>query len=136
MSFLHWPIEMEYNWVGGHLWLNILKPEENDGYFAEDILELAFLMKTLQFWTQSVTLQIFQNSYLSHGESLNHNISSHYYKTHMKHIFENITYITNKTPKLVDKILATNFGFVPDLLLEGAGHSIQYVIHHINNWWF
>ena len=52
----------------------------------------------------------------------------------MKHIFENITYITNKTPKLVDRILATNFGFVPDLLLESAGYSIQYVIHHMNDW--
>ena len=32
---------------------------------------------------------------------------------HIEHIFENITYIT-KTPKLVAKILATKFGFVPD----------------------
>ena len=49
------------------------------------------------------------------GKSLNHNILSHYYYTYIKHTgnFENITYITNKTPKLLAKILATNFGFVP-----------------------
>ena len=58
--------------------------------------------------------QIFQGSYLSCGESLNHNILSHYYLTDIKHIFENITYITKNTPKMVAKILATNFGFVPD----------------------
>ena len=29
-------------------------------------------------------------------------------------MFENITYIIKKTPKLVAKILATKFGFVPD----------------------
>ena len=31
---------------------------------------------------------------------------------HIKHIFENIVYITEKTPKLVAKILATKFGLV------------------------
>ena len=38
---------------------------------------------------------------------------------HIEHIFENITYITKKTPKLVAKILATKFGIVPDCL-KGA----------------
>ena len=61
-----------------------------------------------------VALQNFQSSYLSCGESLNHNTLSHYYLRHIKHIFENITYITKNTPKLVAKILATKFGFVPD----------------------
>ena len=61
-----------------------------------------------------VALQIFQSSYLSCGESFNHNTLSHYHYIHIEHIFENITYITKKAPKLVAKILATKFGFVPD----------------------
>ena len=56
---------------------------------------------------QLVALQIFQNVYLSCGESLNHNSLSHYYKAHIEHISKNITYIT-KTPKLVAKIWLPN----------------------------
>ena len=62
-----------------------------------------------------VALQIFQSSHLS-WESLNHNTLSHYYQTHIEHIFENITYITKKVPKLVAKILATKFGFCTRLV--------------------
>ena len=50
---------------------------------------------------QLVAIQNFQSSHLSHGESLNHNILSHYHQTHIEHIFENIIYITRKTPNLV-----------------------------------
>ena len=45
-------------------------------------------------------------------------VLSHYYETHVEHIFEDITYITKKTPNLVAKILATKFGFVSDWLTE------------------
>ena len=53
---------------------------------------------------QLVALHIFQSSYLSHGESLNHNILSHYHLTHIEQIFENITDITKKTSKIVATI--------------------------------
>ena len=63
---------------------------------------------------QLIAIQNFQSSHLRHGESLNHNVLSHYHQTHIEHIFENIIYITRKTPNLVAKILAVKFGFVPD----------------------
>ena len=63
---------------------------------------------------QLVGLCIFQNSYLTHGESLNHNVLQHFYWTYIKHDFENNTYITNKTPKLGAKVWLRTFGFVPD----------------------
>ena len=69
---------------------------------------LAMEVNFLEKLPQLVALWIFQSSYLSHGESLNHNIFF------SKHTFENITYTLHKSPKLVTKILATNFGFVPD----------------------
>ena len=59
----------------------------------------------------------FPISYYSCGESLNHNTLSHYYdiiRTTLNIFFENITYVTKETPKLVTKILVTKFGFVPD----------------------
>ena len=73
----------------------------------------------------------FSKAYISCGESLNHStfmILSHNYKPHTEDIFENITYITKKTPKLVAKILATKFGFVSECLLNwfkppGSGGS-------------
>ena len=73
-------------------------------------MDVNFLKKLPQL----VALQIFQSSHLSHDESLNHNILLHYHWAHFEHIFENIIYITKKTPNLVAKILATKFGFVPD----------------------
>ena len=73
-------------------------------------LEVNFLEKLPQL----VAFRIFQSSYLMHGECLYRNMLSNYYKPHSKHSFGNITYIANKTPKLVAKILASNFGFVPD----------------------
>ena len=84
-------------------------------------MEVNFLKKLPQL----VALQIFQSSHLSHGESLNHNILSHYHHTHIEHIFENIMYTMKKTPNLVAKILATKFGFVPGWLPQpGLGTMI------------
>ena len=87
----------------------------------------------MPFFAKKKNLQIFQSLYLSCGESLNHSTFmtlSHNYKPHTEDIFENIIYITKKTPKLVAKILATKFGFVPDCLLNwykppGSGGSAQ-----------
>ena len=78
-----------------------------------------------------VALQNFQSSYLSCGESLNHNALSHYYYRHIEHIFENITYITKKTPKLVAKILSTKFGFIPDWSVVLA--ALQLHIYYYTN---
>ena len=47
---------------------------------------------------------------------------SHHCKTNMKQIFENITYITNKTLKLAAKLFATNFGFTQDCILYYNNH--------------
>ena len=66
-------------------------------------MEVAFLKKLPQL----VALWISHCTYLSYVKSLNHNILS----------YENIIYITKKTPNLVAKILATKFGFVPDCSL-------------------
>ena len=77
-----------------------------------------------------VALKVFQISYLSCDEFLNHNTLSHYYKTHTEHIFENITYIWEKTSKLVAKTLATKFGFVPDcwkLYNEFENHTFEII---------
>ena len=75
--------------------------------------EVNFLVEKLP---QLVAIQIFQSSYISHGESLNHNILLHV--TLMFNIFYKALYtswcITKQPPKLVAKILATKFGFVPD----------------------
>ena len=46
-----------------------------------------------------------------------------------EHIFQNITYITKKTPKLVAKILATNFG----VLLWNMQCFQKCVQYHSNN---
>ena len=62
---------------------------------------------------QLVALLNFQSSYLSHGESLNHNYC-HIIIRLILNIFLKALHILQKkrTTKLVAKILTTNFGFV------------------------
>ena len=116
------PVEFYIQWCGALHWTHW------GSYFEKLIcpaLEINFLKKLPQL----VALQIFQSSYLSHGESLNHNILWHYHdyhKTHIEHIFENIIYITKKAPNLVAKILATKFGFVLDCLITNAHYPEWY----------
>ena len=111
--------------------------------WGTSVNSLALILKTINLQVnfleklpKLVALQIFQSSYLSCGESLNHNTVSHY-QTHTEHIFENITYITKKTPKfrLPNLVLyqtgdrGTNLDYV-----HGSGsHQALLVLSHVSN---
>ena len=71
-----------------------------------------------------VALQIFRSSYLSCGETLNHNTYHIIIRPILKIFFKTLL-ISQKTPKLVAKILATKFGFVPDCCMYQSSYDGQ-----------
>ena len=78
------------------------------GWWFETLSRSLWRHRNVEKLPQLVVLQIFQGSYPSCGESLNHNTLSHYHYTHIEHISENITYITKKETKVGSQNLATN----------------------------
>ena len=98
-----------------------------------------FLPCKLIFWKsyQSWELSKFSEAHiLSCGEFLNHKTLSHYYKTHIEYIFENITYIIKKTPKLVAKIWLPNLVLYQTVYLWNCSEEMSmYTLYIITRHW-